>query len=108
VSDKLTEMWAALKAHKPKPKYADAWQTMCRERTKVAAWAADDMAQASRARDAAASAAFAGYAVMYAEAAFMVLADDYAQNAIDAIKLESAGSMYSLADAMLKAREVQP
>jgi hypothetical protein len=36
------------------------------------------------------------------------LADHYAQEAIDAIKRESAGSVYSLADAMLRAREVKP
>jgi hypothetical protein len=33
VSAKLTEMWAALEAHKPKPEYADAWATMLKERT---------------------------------------------------------------------------
>jgi hypothetical protein len=33
VSTKLDEMWAALEAHKPAPEYADAWATMCRERT---------------------------------------------------------------------------
>ena len=29
----IDEMWAALEAHKPKPEYAEAWATMCRERT---------------------------------------------------------------------------
>ena len=33
MSAKLNEMWAALEAHKPKPEYAEAWATMCRERT---------------------------------------------------------------------------
>jgi len=33
VSAKLDEMWAALEAHKPKPEYAEAWATMCKERT---------------------------------------------------------------------------
>ena len=33
MTTKLYEMWAALQAHKPEPAYADAWQTMCRERT---------------------------------------------------------------------------
>ena len=33
MSAKLTEMWAALAAHQPKPEYADLWSTMCRERT---------------------------------------------------------------------------
>ena len=112
MSAKLDEMWAALEAHKPKPKYAKAWATMCKERTKAAAWAADDMARASRARDAAASAGYAGYAVMFADNPRDVedtaLADHYAQEAIDAIKRESAGSVYSLADAMLRAREVKP
>ena len=112
MSDKQAEMWAALEAHKPKPKYAKAWATMCKERTKAAAWAADDMARASRARDAAASAAFAGYAAMFAtdprDAEDTALADHYAQQAIDAIKRESAGSVYPLADAMLRAREVKP
>jgi hypothetical protein len=109
---KIDEMWSALEAHKPKRKYAEAWATMCKERTKAAAWAADDMARASRARDAAASAASAGYAAMFAtdprDAEEAALADHYAQEAIDAIKRESAGSVYSLADAMLKAREVKP
>lgn len=112
MSAKLAEMWTALEAHKPKPKYAEAWEKMCKERTSGAAWAADDMARASRARDAASSATSAGYAVMFArdsrDAEDTALADIYAQEAIDAIKRESAGSVYSLADAMLKAREVKP
>ena len=33
MSAKLAEMWAALSAHKPAPKYAEAWATMCKERT---------------------------------------------------------------------------
>jgi hypothetical protein len=33
VSTKLDEMWAALEAHTPKPEYAEAWATMCKERT---------------------------------------------------------------------------
>jgi hypothetical protein len=33
VTAKLDEMWAALKAHKPKPEYAEAWASMCKERT---------------------------------------------------------------------------
>ena len=33
MSDKLTEMWQALEAHEPDPAYAEAWATMCKERT---------------------------------------------------------------------------
>ena len=63
MSDKLNEMWAALAEHQPAPEYAEAWQTMLRERTEDAAprearaasaWAA---ATAARAAWAAADAA---------------------------------------------------
>ena len=37
---KLDEMWAALEAHKPAPKYADAWVRMLKERTPAAAFIA--------------------------------------------------------------------
>jgi hypothetical protein len=44
VTDKLTEMWAALEAHKPAPEYAEAWRVMLTEQTydaaRVAFWAA--------------------------------------------------------------------
>jgi hypothetical protein len=33
VSAKLDEMWQAFEAHEPTPAYADAWQTMLKERT---------------------------------------------------------------------------
>ncbi len=40
MTDKLNEMWAALAEHQPAPSYAEAWQTMLRERTEKAAEAA--------------------------------------------------------------------
>ncbi len=83
MSTKLAEMWAALEAHKPAPEYAEAWATMCRERTSAAAWAAYRAAPelpfglwASAAWDAA-------WALGATDAA---KADRYAQQAIDAIK----------------------
>ena len=33
MTTKIDEMWAAFEAHKPAPAYADAWQTMLKERT---------------------------------------------------------------------------
>jgi len=63
VTTKLDEMWQALEAHQPKPEYAEAWATMCRERTEWAAWAVAGAAAWAAAR-----------------------ADRYAQEAIDAIK----------------------
>ncbi len=77
MSAKLAEMWAALEAHKPKPEYAKAWATMCKERT----------------YDAARSACYAapvGSAAWWAAAAWAAAtaasANYYAQKAIDAIK----------------------
>ncbi len=74
MSDKLTEMWAALEAHKPKRKYAEAWRVMCRERT------ADAAADAGRAAESAGffSAMSAAYSTAWAVR--------YAQRAIDAIE----------------------
>ncbi len=68
----LNEMWAALEAHKPKPKYAKAWRRMCRKRNAYAAWDAWEAAAAAKARAAAeagirakAGAAWATVAIMY-------------------------------------------
>ncbi len=33
MSTKLDEMWAALAAHKPTPRYADAWAAMLKDRS---------------------------------------------------------------------------
>ena len=40
MTDKLDEMWAELAEHQPLPDYAEAWQTMLRERTEEAVEAA--------------------------------------------------------------------
>jgi chemosensory pili system protein ChpA (sensor histidine kinase/response regulator) len=91
VSDKLNEMWAALAEHQPAPEYAEAWQTMLRERTEDAAprearaasaWAA---ATAARAAWAAADAAEAAWAAAEAAEAAAEAAEA-AQRAIDAIR----------------------
>jgi hypothetical protein len=82
VTTKLAEMWAALEAHKPAPEYAEAWATMCRERTEDAAWAAYHAAPEGSAAKAAAVAAARAKAA-WAKAARV---DRYAQEAIDAIK----------------------
>jgi hypothetical protein len=78
VSDKLNEMWQALEAHKPKPKCAEAWSAMCKERTYEAARAAYYAAPEGSAAVAAAAAAEAAAAAWATE--------DYAQKAINAIK----------------------
>jgi hypothetical protein len=83
VTTKLDEMWAALEAHEPDASYADAWQRMCKERTKVAAWA---VCRAAPARSAAAAAAY--MAARTAAEAAAARADRYAQEAIDALKRE--------------------
>jgi hypothetical protein len=80
---KLDEMWAALEAHKPKRGYAEAWQTMCRERTYEAVEAAYRAAPALSLAEAAARAA--AWATGEACAA---AADRHAQEAINAIKRE--------------------
>jgi hypothetical protein len=92
MTTKLDEMWAALKAHKPAPEYAEAWRVMCRERTTEAAWDAYVAAPAgSAAKAAARAAAWALKTVAEARwaaeaAARAAEADDYAQQAINAIK----------------------
>jgi hypothetical protein len=80
VTDKLTEMWAALEAHKPKRSYAKAWRVMCRERTASVAWAAYDATPIG----AAAAEAAARWALTAVEAQAMT--DRYAQKAIDALR----------------------
>jgi hypothetical protein len=85
VSDKLTEMWAALEAHKPAPKYAEAWATMLKERTEEKAWAAYRAAPAGSAAEAASWAAYTA-AGAAAAAAVARASDCLAQEAIDAIK----------------------
>ncbi len=88
MSDKLTEMWAALEAHKPAPEYAEAWATMCKEQTWLAAAAA--ARTAAEAAEAAEAAAWAAWAVVFksypTDAEEAALADEFAQEAIDAIK----------------------
>jgi hypothetical protein len=37
MNERIDEMWAAFEAHEPEPSYADAWATMCRERTVASA-----------------------------------------------------------------------
>jgi hypothetical protein len=83
VTTKLDEMWAAFEAHKPAPEYAEAWQTMCRERTGRAAWAANKAAPVG---SAAAVAAWAAATAAWTVADFNVWANRYAQDAIDAIR----------------------
>jgi hypothetical protein len=82
----IDEMWAALEAHKPAPEYADAWRVMCKERTYAAAravyWAAS---AGSAAAWAARWASWAADAAEEPEGA-AASADEYAQQAIDAIK----------------------
>jgi len=89
VSNKLTEMWAALEAHEPAPEYAEAWERMCRERTGYAVEAAY---RAAPIKSAAGLAALSAGAAMLSAAALWPLtptaADDHAQDAIDAIKRE--------------------
>jgi len=89
----IDEMWAAFEAHKPAPEYADAWATMLKERTRLAARAVYDATPVgSAARAAALSAAGAAQAAEAAGAAEAAAAgaaawaDRYAQDAIDAIK----------------------
>jgi hypothetical protein len=94
MSDKLNEMWQALEAHKPTPGYAEAWATMLKERTWVAASAAAQAARTARTAAAAAQAAQAAEAAAWAvvfksyptDAEEAALADEFAQEAIDAIK----------------------
>jgi hypothetical protein len=81
VSDKLTEMWAALEAHKPAPEYADAWQRMCRERTIGSANEAEGAAMLAEDGDAEVAAWLAANALRATRDA-----NDWALRAIDAIK----------------------
>jgi hypothetical protein len=87
VTTKLDEMWAAFEAHKPAPEYADAWATMCKERTYEAVEAAY---RAAPIKSAAGLAALSAGAAMLSAAALWpltpTLADRHTQDAIDAIK----------------------
>ena len=89
---KLDEMWQALEAHEPKPAYAEAWATMCRERTYEAAraayWAAPEESAARAAAEAVWDALTVHKAFNNAAYAARITAkvDLYAQRAIDAIK----------------------
>ncbi len=82
------EMWAALSAHKPRPKYAKAWRRMCRKRNAYAAWDAWEAAAAAKATDAAEAAWLARAAAEAAEAVAAAAArvDQYSELAIDAMR----------------------
>ena len=83
----IDEMWAAFEAHKPAPGYADAWATMLKKRTKYSIWSAHCAAPRKSAAASATAAAAAAWAAYTAEEAWAeAAADDYAQQAIDAIK----------------------
>ena len=85
MTDKLTEMWVAFKAHEPEPAYAEEWATMLKERTEESMWAAYYAAPSgSAAWWAAEAAAWAAEAAQAARRA--AKADRYAQEAIDAIR----------------------
>ena len=92
MSDKLTEMWAAFEAHKPKRSYTNkAWKRMCKERTRDAAEAASVAAEVTTEVTTAEMAAWsAAKAVAASERAaeLAAMADRYAQDAIDALKQE--------------------
>jgi hypothetical protein len=79
VSDKLNEMWAALEAHKPKPEYAEAWATMCKERTYDAVAKAYEAAPVCSAAEAAAKWALTAFEAQ-------ARTDRHAQKAINEIK----------------------
>ena len=81
MSDKLTEMWAALEAHEPKRGYAKAWATMCRERTIGAANEAEGAAMLAEDGDAEVASWLTANALRAARDA-----NDWADRAIDAIK----------------------
>jgi hypothetical protein len=75
-------MWAAFEAHEPKPKYAEAWQRMLKERTQaavVAVYYATPVGSAAKA-----AAWWAAEAVWGAVDA--ATADRRAQRAIDALR----------------------
>jgi len=81
VSDKLNEMWQALEAYKPKPKCAEAWQRMCKERTIGAAMMAEGAAMLAEDDNAEVAAYLASNSLRSFRDA-----DDWASRAIDAIK----------------------
>ena len=71
----IDEMWAALEAHKPDASYAKAWRVMLKKRTY------DAVAKAYEAAPVCSAAERAAWAVLA-----VVLADDNAQEAIDALR----------------------
>ena len=79
MSTKLDEMWAALEAHKPAPGYAEAWQTMLKERTYDAVEKVYEAAPLFSAAEAAAKWALTAFEAQ-------ARTDRHAQKAIDAIK----------------------
>jgi hypothetical protein len=81
VSAKLDEMWAALEAHKPKPKCAESWQRMCKERTIGAAIMAEGAAMLAEDNNAEVAAYLAANSLRSFRDA-----DDWAARAIDALK----------------------
>ena len=83
MTDKLDEMWAALAEHKPAPSYAEAWATMCRERTPQSARAAYYAAPEG---SAAASAAEAAWDAVTETTLAALRAERHAQKAIDALR----------------------
>ena len=86
MSDKLAEMWAVLEAYQPTAdadEHGKSWRVMCRERTNDAAWMAHLAApEGSAAAEASSAASLAAEEAAAKEAAW---ADEYAQEAIDAI-----------------------
>lgn len=78
---KIDEMWAALEAHKPRPEYAEAWATMCRERTIGAANEAEGAAMLAENGDAEVAAWLAANALRAIRES-----NDWADRAIDAIR----------------------
>ena len=71
----IDEMWAAFEAHKPKRGYAKAWRVMLKERTY------DAVAKAYEAAPVCSAAERAAWEVLA-----VVLADEAAQHAIDALR----------------------
>jgi hypothetical protein len=82
----IDEMWAAFEAHKPAPEYAEAWATMCKERTFEAIEAASRAAPVGSAAWFAVGAAIDR--VVAASEGWAAAADESAQKAINAIKRE--------------------
>ncbi len=87
MSDKLTEMWAALEAHQSQAeadKHGHSWRVMCKKRTSDAAYAAYRAAPNSSARLAARKAAAAASAKD--AAIWAAMTERHAQEAIEALR----------------------